>query len=234
MRLLLVANACLDLVDNQTGQRWCDALQRQIANDFAPLYERSCVVHYIGDSKTEHPESRDGLITLVRSSSDPGALGEHWIEGTRPIGEVGVQTCLDEDVRPARCLSHEGLETLADEYATACFQVGRLILAFEVCDRVEDSDNDYEIDGVAMENFSTPEAFLEGAPGPWDFRGRCPSNRVMPKGYQLFYDAKAAQWTQATGARARGSKHVATLNSRRAARLRRAGVDPKALVLVAA
>lgn len=234
MRIVIV-NACVSLVDNATAQKWCDAIQRQVANDFAPIWNESAVLHYIGDSTTEQPLPTDGVIRLVATSSTDGALGTHWLAGTQqPVGEVGAQTCLDDGVAISSCLSHEILECILDPMATAAMQVGKSMLALEACDRTEDSDSTYTIDGVSLENFSLPSAFLDGAPGPWDFRKKCSTNNVLANGYQLSVDLGSGTWTQITGALARRSKQKAGPSSRRASRMVRAGVDPASLVLVSA
>lgn len=229
-----IPNTCLDVVDNATAQKWCNAIQRQVALDVAPRWAKSSVIHYVGDSQTERPGPGDGVVPIVRASSADGALGSHWLDAQNPRGEVGAQTCLDDGVSIDSCLSHELLEMIVDEYATMCFQVGSLMLAAELCDRVEDSDDTYVIDGVHVENFSLPAAFLDGAPGPWDFRGKCASNVVLANGYQLTFDLKTGQWTQVTGKLARSSKQRAGLSSRRASRILRSGHEPRKLLLVAA
>lgn len=229
-----VPNTCTAAVDNATAQKWCDAIQRQVALDVAPIWSKSAVIHYVGDSQTEKPAAGDGVVPIVRASSNDGTLGSHWLDAQNPRGEVGAQTCLDDGVSVSSCLSHELLEMIVDEYATMCFQVGKLILAGELCDRVEDSDDSYMIDGVLVENFSRPAAFLDGAPGPWDFRSKCQSNIVLPGGYQLVYDLSTGQWSQITGSLARRSKCRAALSSRRASRILRSGHDPRKLALAAA
>lgn len=228
---IVVVNRCVDLVDHATAQKWVDAWQRQIAGDFAPVWNKAALLHYAGD--TEKLDATDWLLSLVRASATDGALGSHWLDG-RPTGEVGVQTCIDDGVEPSSCGSHEILEMVLDEYATLAFQSGHFILAAEACDRCEGSDGDYRIDGVQVENFSLPSAFINGA-GPWDFRKKCSSNRVLSNGYQLQISlGNGVQWQQVTGAGARRAKRVAGAKSRRASRMLRAGADPKSLVLVPA
>lgn len=231
--MIVVVNGCPDLVDHATAQRCVDAVQRQVANEFAAAWGVSVVLHYAGDGVGEKPGPLDWVLRIVRDSTDAGTLGSHWFEEGRPVGECAVQTCLDEGVEPPSCLSHEALELIIDPYGTMAFQLGRMMLAGEVCDRVEDSDPDYRIDGVLMENFSLPSAF-NGCGGPWDFRRKCTRNEVLPRGYQLQLDIGSGQWTQATGPLARPSKRVAAPQSRRAARIRRAGHNATKLALVAA
>ncbi len=112
-------------------------------------------------------------------------------------------------------------------------QVGAQFWALEAADRVE-GFTDYEIDGVALEDFSLPAAFLDGASGPWDFKNKLTANVVAPGGYQLVYDLKLGQWGQLTGMLARHSKKTAGEASRRAARMKRSGVGANTLVVVPA
>lgn len=230
---IVVTNTCLDLVDNSTAQKWFNAIQRQVDSDLAPHWCQSSTIHYVGDSKTEKPGVADHVLRLVHASGEDGTLGSHWFESGRAVGEVGIQTCIDEDVPPEACASHEILEMTVDPSGTLCYQLGRLVLIAEICDRVESSDPDYKIDGVTVENFSLPSAFI-GTGGPWDFRRKCASNIVLPNGYQLQVDLGSGQWTQITGSRARRSKCAAKRGSRRAMRMLRAGADPSKLVLAAA
>lgn len=233
--MIYVVNKCPNLVDHPTAQKWVAAWQRQVVGDFAPVWKQSADVHYAGDGTgADAPGKDDRILNLVTYSSSEGALGSHWLNGLQAIGEVGVQTCLDEGIEPSACGSHELLEMLLDPYASLSFQVGKLMLSAEVCDRVEDSNRLYKIDGVALENFSYPSAFLDGAPGPWDFCHICSSNNVLSGGYQLQVDISTNQWTQVTGMRVRKSKTTAGPMSRRAGRMLRAGVDPSQLVVAAA
>lgn len=233
---IVIVNGCPELVDHATAQKWTAAIERQVAIDFAPLCPIPLVgapLHYAGDGLSEKPGPLDYVIRIVRSSSEPGTLGSHWFADGVPTGECAVETCRDDGVEPSSCLSHEVLEMLFDPYGTLAFQVGRFFLAAEVCDRVEDTDRDYRIDGVLVENFSRPSTF-NGGPGPYDFRKKLDTNIIAPTGYQLQVDIGSAQWSQVTGALARRSKRVAGASSRRAARMTRAGVEPAGLVLVAA
>jgi hypothetical protein len=229
---IVVVNLCVDLVDHATAQKWVNAWQRQVSCDFAPVWGKAAILHYAGDGASERPAPSDWVLRLVHISGLDGSLGSHWVADGRPVGEVGVQTCLDEGVEPPQCGSHEVLELVEDAPATRYFQAGKMMLADEVCDRIESSDSDYRIDGVLVENFSLPSAFVPDSGGPYDFRRRAPSNEILPSGYQQQVDISTGSWTQITGPLARKSKHVAGSGSRRAARMQRAGLPPQMLALV--
>ncbi len=229
--MILVVNGCSDLVDHATAQKWVDAIQRQVALDFAPAWNISGVLHYAGDGLSSKPDPSDYIIRIVKSSSEPGTLGTHWFQDGVPTGECAVQTCKDDGVEASSCLSHEILEMVLDPFAMLAFQVGRFFQAAEPCDRVEDTDRDYRIDGVLVENFSLPATF-DGSVGPYDFRKVLSGNVIAPTGYQLQVDIGSGQWSQATGLLARHSKRKAAITSRRGLRMVRAGTDPQKLAVV--
>jgi len=234
--IIQIVNVCPDLVDHGTAQKWVDAIQRQILSDFAPLWDewtKPATLHYAGDGAGAKPAPGDGVIKIVQHSGDVGALGSHWIDGTHPMGEAAVEDCIADGVAPSSCLDHECLEMNLDVQCVRCVQVGSQIWMLEACDRCESSDENYAIDGIALENFSTPAAFLDSSSGPWDFRKTLSSNVLAPAGYQLALDTGSAQWQQLTGMRARNAKRAARTGSRRASRIRRAGGDPSKLTLVA-
>ncbi len=233
MLTICYRNECVGLLDHATAQKWVAAYQRQLVFDLAPRWNVSATLHYIGDSQIEKPGPTDGILTFVAKSSDPGALGAHWVEDSRPVGEIAIQSAIDDGVEPSTVGSHETTEATCDPMACDAVQVGRLFLAKEVADRVENSDPNYKIDGIAVENFSLPSAFY-GGPGPWDFRRICQSNIVLPNGYQLQVDAGSGLWTQVTGENARASKKKAGPSSRRALRMQRAGVAPWKLIVTPA
>lgn len=230
--MIVVANGCSNLVDHATAQKWCDAIQRQVALDFAPIWNVTSIIHYAGDGLSSKPGVGDYVIRIVKDSSSPGTLGSHWFQDGTPTGECAVQTCIDDGIEASSCLSHEILEIVLDPFATLAFQVGRFFQAAEVSDRVEDTDRNYRIDGVLVENFSRPSAF-NGSSGPYDFRKVLTSNVIADTGYQLQVDIGSGQWSQVTGALARRSKRKAGDASRRAARMVRAGADASKLVVVA-
>ena len=64
---------------------------------------------------------------------------------------------------------------------------------------------DYQIDGVVLENFVTPNWYIVGSNGPWDFLGvlQGPLQRT-DSGYDQ--SAPLGKWTQETGAKTRSAK----------------------------
>lgn len=236
MLTICIGNACVGLIDHATAQKWASAIQKKLTFDVAPIWNKSAVLHYIGDSQIEKPQPGNGLITLVDKGGTDGTLGSHWADQATgdPRGEVDVRAAMNDNVQPSQVLDHEGGEMTIDENAADATQVNNEFWCKEINDPVESSDPDYQIDGVLMENFVTPAFFRPGSSGPWDFRKKLTSAlQVLPQGYQLKV-ALGGDWSQITGALARKSKCVAAPGSRRALRITRAGGDPSKLVLVAA
>lgn len=230
MLTICISNECPGL-DHALAQRWVAAWQRQVTLDLAPIWNVSSLLHYIGDSKTEKPGPVDGLIKLVQFSSVDGALGAHWWEGGRPVGEVGVQTAIDNHVEPTEVGCHEVDELTVDPLGVECVQQGRVVLMKETSDRVSHTTPDYKINGFVMENFSRPSAFIDGA-WPFDFRKTLAKNVVADTGYQLQIDLGTTEWQMLTGARAAQFKKIAAPGSRAAARMMRAGADPSRLKII--
>ncbi len=102
--------------------------------------------------------------------------------------------------------SHELLEMLGDPevndvkgiYASPNGQ-GRLY-ACEMCDPVEADALGYTINGVQVSDFILPSYFLDGEPGPFDFKGHLSGPLTLaPGGYQSYLDMNSpAGWQQMT------------------------------------
>jgi hypothetical protein len=227
-------NTDTNLLDHATGAKWVAAWQKWLLGDVCQHWPQAAAeLYYLGDSQSEIPGASDGVMNFVKLASSPGSLGRHWLVGSQPMGEIALQTSRDDGVDPTSVGAHETGEMALDPFGSLCIQVGNLFQAYELCDRVEDSDSSYTVDGFLMENFSLPAAFIGGS-GPWDFRGKCGSNIVLPAGYQLQLDIGANQWQQVTGDKARASKRVAGVNSRRGRRILMSGYDPAQLLVVPA
>ena len=163
-------------LDDQTVQDVIRAVNRQVLEDFTPLWGcgRVCRLHAAAfdpmdvDSLDEEPVQADGVIYLVNESTLPGALGYHDMNAREvPIGFVFTELAPHDWTVT---LSHEVLELIVDP-SVNIFLPGPdprqpddptrwLFHSYEVCDAVERSA--YRIDGVLLSNFVTPSYFREG------------------------------------------------------------------------
>lgn len=128
-------------------------------------------------------------VTLVRHEHVAGALGHHEA-GVVPFGVVAVEESAGVSGGWRRTAMHEIDEMLINPWCDRGHIVGDIILAMEVCDYVEDDDDE-------ATNFVLPSVWVPGSPGPWDADGRLPGpvsiNGRPPLthgGYATFFDLR--------------------------------------------
>jgi hypothetical protein len=191
------------------------AVNRQVREDFASVWGAvwELRVHATAfdasdpDSLAEETVQGEGVLYLVDESHLPGALGYHALNTREtPFGFVFL-------IDPAEwtvTLSHEALELIIDPTANILVpgpdprpgQQSNVVLhTYEVCDAVERTS--YEIDGIRVSNFLTPQWFAEGnAPGTRnDFLGvGVASFGATPGSHLAFLDLQAG-WQQILGQR---------------------------------
>jgi hypothetical protein len=119
--------------------------------------------------------NRQGFRVVLRDyAGDKDAVAEHWRVGGKPTATVYVRDILRMDGGSwtegsnsvSASVSHEVVEVLADP--VACYFVDGLddwMYALEVADPVQ--DDFYEIDGVAVSNFTYPDYW-----NPWGRKTR--------------------------------------------------------------
>src|SRR5437899_2827813 len=183
------------------------ALKAQLNRDFEPAWGLSATLLPI--LRGETPPDGAWWLTIADDSDVAMALGYHDLtkEGN-PLGLVFAKTDLDFGYSWTVTASHELLEMLADPDINlmAYRQVTRRqtwFYAYEVCDAVETDALGYQIDGVLVSDFVTPEWF-EGfrAPGSvkFDFQGHVERPfGILPGGYMLVFEVgKGGHWEHET------------------------------------
>jgi hypothetical protein len=184
---------CSTLVTDAEVTRVCRALQRQVDEHFAPVWNVTAVI--APSAKTIKPLPGAWIIRIFDRCDESGALGYHSDENNDgvPDGVVGIQDDIDDGVPWSSTASHEVLEMLADPEAIRCIQVGTRVYALEVCDVPEAQS--YDIDGVAVSNFVFPSYWSRGK-GPWDHLGKLkgPCPLIGPGGYASY--ATIGNWQQ--------------------------------------
>lgn len=173
MQLPSVAIINFSSLDDQAVQDAIRAVNRQIVEDFMPIWGcgRICKLHEAAfdvadeNSLAEEKVRAESVIYLVNEGSLEGALGYHSIN-TRdlPIGFVFIEAG-DWTIT----LSHEVLELIVDpsvniyipgpDPRTDSDEI-TLFHSYEVCDAVERIS--YLIDGIEVSNFVTPNYFTIG------------------------------------------------------------------------
>jgi hypothetical protein len=167
------------------------------------------------------PPGGSWWVTFLDDSDQAGALAYHDLtnEGL-PIAKVFVKTILADKLAPGSeqggsvsvGASHEICEMAVDPWLNSAYQDNQGIFwAGEVCDPVEDDRYGYEIGGVLVSDFVTPNWFgHQHAQGPIDFRGHAlRAFEVLSGGYAQKFDPQSG-WVQVTGSLARMSPRSAT------------------------
>lgn len=190
------------------------AINRQIAEDFAPYWNLSGVLRLEGNTggapREENAEELqgEGILYLWDKANVPNAIGYHEANYRGiPYGFVFVDVAREMDENWTVTLSHEALELIGDRQAHLLVRGPdprdrrrRVYYWHEMCDAVQDES--YEIDGVEVSNFVLPLYFTPDAePGSRnDFLGTryrmrrarddtsLASFGINPGGYVGFYD----------------------------------------------
>lgn len=168
-------------VSDQDVKTMVSAVAAQVQDHFAPAWQIPAnPVTYL-EAGAPRPGA-GAVLTVVDNPDQPNVLGWHT-EGAQDViyGYVFAAPILDNagavltgaTYTVAATLSHEVLETIADPHVNlwTTGPSGTLI-SQEVCDPVENGS--YEINGVSVSNFVTPNWFdAQAAPGaPMDYLGR--------------------------------------------------------------
>jgi hypothetical protein len=183
------------------------AVATQVHDHFSPAWQiPPNPVTYL---KRGAPSPAQGaLLTIVDNPDQAGVLGWHT-EGAHgviygyvfaaPVLDNGGQVLTGATYTVAATLSHEVLETIADPHVNL-WTTGPsdTLISQEVCDPVENGS--YEIDGVSVSNFVTPNWFDgQAAPGaPMDYLGKVSQPFQMDKG-GYFVHVKAGKPSQVFG-----------------------------------
>ncbi len=163
-------------------------------------------------------------VVFLDDTTQADALAYHDLtdEGL-PISLIFVKTILADKASVSVAATHEICEMAVDPWLnTACQDDLGTFWACEVCDPVEDEHYGYEIDGVLVTDFVTPNWFgPQHGKGAIDYRGHARAAfTVLSGGYAQKFDPQQG-WLQITGAKAKGKKRAyAQRGSRRERRAR--------------
>jgi hypothetical protein len=199
MTEIVIVNKCSVLSDDNI-QAVIPAVQAQVTDDFAPIWEASATVQFLGKGKRV-PKGIWPLY-MMDHSDEPGALGYHVDEHGRIEGKVFAADDQRYGVSWTVDLTHELLEMLGDPTTQNMIGLkdGRECIR-EVCDAVEDDSIAYMKNGVLVSDFVTPKYFfMSGGPDKYDFCGKleAPAPALTAGGYLGIYDPTTGQWTQVT------------------------------------
>ena len=228
---IYVANASTKIND-QDVKTMVSAIAVQVQDHFAPAWQLPASPVTFLEADAPRPAA-GAVLTIVDNPDHPCVLGWHT-EGAQdvmygyvfaaPILDNGGEVLTGAIYTVAATLSHEVLETIADPHVNlwATGPNGTLI-SQEFCDPVENGS--YEINGVSVSNFVTPNWFdAQAAPGAsMDYLGRVSQPFQMDQGgYYVHlkggrpsqvHGEKVPQWRRDTKSSPHSrAGHLVTLN----------------------
>jgi len=172
----------------------------------------------------EPPASGSWWVVFLDDSDQANALAYHDLtnEGL-PMSKVFVRTILADKASVSVGATHEICEMAVDPWLNSAYQDPQGVFwAGEVCDPVEDDEYGYEVDGILVTDFVTPNWFAhQYSQGDIDLKGYTQSAfEVLSGGYAQKFDPQQG-WVQATVSKAaHGLRAHAAPGSRRERRFR--------------
>lgn len=176
------------------------ALQKQVARDFAPIWEVQATV----DAFATLEDVPLGYWPMIvkKDIGFRGAAGIHLDKDGQPFALI------EHSNRWALTASHEALEMLADPFGNRLIagpslhpSQGRVEYLVEVCDPSEAMEFGYTVNGVLLSDFYTPAFFdpVANAGVRYSFTGAITSPRqVLAGGYISWHDPVSDHWWQLT------------------------------------
>jgi hypothetical protein len=185
------------MVEEAMLKEYCAAIQKQVRDHFAPIWGVGYYTNILVRNKplANTKTARHMTVYILNDSDEPGALGYHDTdEHNNPLGKVFAKTDVDNGLSVSVTMSHEILEMIGDFWCRGGYQVNPSTwAASEVCDPPEADQWGYMIDGVLVSDFVTPEYFITGSDGPYDYMEH------IRKPLQLLRGGYISLWSQSTG-----------------------------------
>jgi hypothetical protein len=178
-------------------------LEIQGQRDLAPIWhiDKPTVVFV---PKGASPPSGSWWLVVLDNSDVANALGYHDLtsEGF-PIGKAFAGTDKQYGTSWTVTASHEFCEMLCDPSITVIQKTSRGNVAIEVCDPCEDDQFGYQIDGVLVSDFVSPQFYEDLVPYEnytrFDYGGHIVAPmQILSGGYLSIQDA-SGNWTQVNG-----------------------------------
>jgi len=157
------------------------------------------------------PPAGSWWVVFLDDTTQADALAYHDLtdEGL-PISLVFVKTVMADKGSVSVAATHEICEMAVDPWLnTACQDEQGTFWACEVCDPVEDEQYGYEIDGILVTDFVTPDWFApRNAMGDIDYtKNAHVPFEVLSSGYAQRFDPDQG-WVQVTGSQAKKKKRA--------------------------
>jgi hypothetical protein len=205
-------------------QKMIPAFNTQWNNDLNSVWGVGAAT-FTFNPRQQAPPAGSWWVVFLDNSDQANALAYHDLtnEGL-PISKVFVKTIQADKASLSVGASHEICEMAVDPWLNSAYQDPQgTFWAGEICDPVEADLYGYEVGGILVTDFATPNWFgHKNAVGAIDLRQHARSAfQVLSGGYAQKFDPQKG-WVQVTGAEAartlRGSQ--AAPGSRRERRAR--------------
>ena len=222
MLQLTVINESTKIADADV-QKMLPAFTQQWNNDLSPVWGVGTAA-FTFVPKGNPPASGTWWVVFLDDSDQAGALAYHDLtnEGL-PISKVFVKSILADKSSVSVGATHEICEMAVDPWLNSAYQDPKGVFwAGGVWDPVEDDQYGYQIGGILVTDFVTPNWFAhQHAKGAIDLKAHSKTAfEVLSGGYAQKFDPQRG-WQQVTGAKAMmTAKATAPVGSRRERRAR--------------
>jgi hypothetical protein len=215
MPLLAVINQSTAISDADV-QKMLPAFTQQWNNDLKPIWGVEPAT-FTFVPKGHAPAAGTWWLVFLDNSDQAGALAYHDLTNDGlPISKVFVKTLVADRASISVGATHELCEMAVDPWLNSAYQDPHGVFwAGEICDPVEADQYGYEIGGVLVTDFITPNWFAhEHAQGNIDLKGHSrKAFEVLSGGYAQKFDPDRG-WQQVTGSMAMSFKRATPAEAR--------------------
>jgi hypothetical protein len=222
MLQIAVINEATAIADADV-QKMLPAFDQQWNKDLQPIWGVEAAT-FAFVPKSQKPATGSWWLVFLDNSDQAGALAYHDLtnEGL-PISKVFVKTLQADHAGVSVGATHELCEMAVDPWLNSAYQdLHGVFWAGEICDPVEADQYGYQIGGILVTDFVTPNWFgHQHAQGNIDLKGHSRAAfEVLSGGYAQKFDPHRG-WVQVTGSKAMGFQRAhAAEGSRRERRAR--------------
>jgi hypothetical protein len=191
-------------------QNMLPAFNQQWNQDLLPVWGVDAAT-FVFVPQGQAPASGTWWVVFLDDSDQASALAYHDLtDDGLPISKVFVKTIQADNASVSVGATHEICEMAVDPWLNSAYQDPQGVFwAGEVCDPVEDDQYGYQIGGVLVTDFVTPNWFgHQHAQSNIDLKGHASAAfQILTGGYAQKFDPQAG-WQQVTGSMARHSKRA--------------------------
>jgi hypothetical protein len=192
-------------------QKWADACKKQADMNISQYWGYTVDVDFI--PKGQVIPDVDFYCGILNNSDEAGVLGWHDYVNNKPVIKIFTAECRKYNIQPSTTISHEFAEMIGDEDCNTTVrgfdEQGRACLYFrENADPVEDDSVGYDIDGVRVSDFITPQWFVKDGSQPLDYMNKCSKPyQILQGGYMLLSYDNGASWKEVDKFSKAGTMH---------------------------